>query len=248
MKLAPLVRGTGTPVTFLHGFTQTKESWLPVVDSLHISIEATLLDCPGHGETVAQERTLQQTANDVAECMPSGVLVGYSMGARIALHTALQSPDIVQGLVLISGTPGLRTESERSDRRAADESLAQHIEEVGVDQFIPEWLSNPMFQGLSADLADVPRRCTNTASGLAVSLRFAGTGTQEPLWEQLPSLTMPVLIITGGTDEKFTAIARQMTPMISQAKHRIMKDVGHTCHLEDVHQFVEVFEDWFLRL
>ena len=248
MKLAPLVRGTGTPVTFLHGFTQTKESWLPVIHALHISIEATLLDCPGHGQSAVQGRTLPQTADDVAECMPSGILVGYSMGARIALHAALQFPDKVQGLVLISGTPGLRTESERIDRRASDESLAQHIEEIGVNQFIPEWLSNPMFQGLSADLADVPRRCTNTASGLADSLRFAGTGTQEPLWERLPSLTMPVLIITGDTDEKFTEIARQMTPLISQAEHHIMKDVGHACHLEDMHQFVDVFEDWFLRL
>jgi 2-succinyl-6-hydroxy-2,4-cyclohexadiene-1-carboxylate synthase len=248
VKLATLSRGAGTPVTFLHGFTQTKESWLPVLDSLHVLIAATLLDCPGHGESPTQGRTLPQTGDDVSQTMKAGVLVGYSMGARIALHTALQSPDKVQGLVLISGTPGLRTESERIDRRASDESLAQDIEEVGVNEFITEWLSNPMFQGLSADLADVPRRCTNTANGLADSLRFAGTGTQEPLWEQLPSLTMPVLIITGDRDNKFTEIAHQMTSLMPHAEHHIMKDVGHTCHLEDVRQFVDVFEDWLLSL
>lgn len=248
MKLASFTRGTGTPVTFLHGFTQTKESWLPVIDSCHLSIEATLLDCPGHGESSAEGRTLPQSGNDVADSMSSGVLVGYSMGARIALHTALQSPENVQALVLVSGTAGLRTESERDERRASDEALAHHIEEIGVEQFIPEWLANHMFQGLPTNLADVPRRCTNSSHGLADSLRFAGTGTQASLWDQLQLLTMPVLIISGDKDEKFTDIARQMTTAISHAEHHVMKNVGHTCHLEDVLQFVAVFEEWFLRL
>ena len=248
MKLATYVHGTGTPFTFLHGFTQTKESWVPVVESLSVPIEATLLDCPGHGESPTQGRTLPQTASDVAESMQSGILVGYSMGARIALHTALQFPDIVQSLVLISGTPGLRTESERNDRRTSDESLAKHIENIGVEQFIPEWLSNPMFRGLPIELADISRRCSNTERGLADSLRFSGTGTQEPLWDKLPSLAMPVLIVSGDKDEKYKQIAQEMTPLIPQAEHHVMNNVGHTCHLEDVRQFCSVLENWFLRL
>ena len=248
MKLATLVHGTGTPFTFLHGFTQTKESWLPVLESLNVPMEATLIDCPGHGESPTQGRTLPETANDVAESTRSGILVGYSMGARIALHTALQFPDSVKGLVLISGTPGLRSESERNDRRASDEALATHIENIGVEKFIPEWLSNPMFQGLQTELADIPRRCTNTERGLADSLRFAGTGTQESLWDKLKSLAMPVLIVTGNNDEKFTQIAQEMTPLISQAEHHVMNNVGHTCHLEDVRQFCDVLGNWFLRL
>ncbi|CAB4653013.1 unannotated protein [freshwater metagenome] len=248
MKLATLVHGTGAPFTFLHGFTQTKESWLPVLESLNLPIEATLIDCPGHGESPTQGRTLPETANDVAESTRSGILVGYSMGARIALHMALQFPDLVQGLVLISGTPGLRSESERNDRRASDEALATHIENIGMEKFIPEWLSNPMFQGLPIDLADIPRRCSNTERGLADSLRFAGTGTQESLWDSLESLAIPVLVVTGDKDEKFTQIAREMIPMISQAEHHVMNHVGHTCHLEDVRQFCDVLENWFLRL
>ena len=54
MKLAPLVRGTGTPVTFLHGFTQTRESWMPGLDSLRLSIEATLLVCHGPGASTEE--------------------------------------------------------------------------------------------------------------------------------------------------------------------------------------------------
>jgi 2-succinyl-6-hydroxy-2,4-cyclohexadiene-1-carboxylate synthase len=248
VRLATLTCGSGSAATFLHGFTQTKESWLPVVESLTVETEVTLIDAPGHGESPIDERNLAQTADDAAETMPTGVLVGYSMGARIALHTALQHPDKVRGLVLVSGTPGLRSDSERADRRTSDEALAEHIEEIGVSQFITEWLSNPMFQGLSAQYADIPNRNTNTEQGLANSLRYAGTGTQTPLWDQLKNLQMPVLIITGERDKKFTDIGREMKTEIPNCEYREMSGVGHTCHLEDISQFVDIFEDWFLRL
>ena len=248
MRLATLAHGSGSAATFLHGFTQTKESWLPVVESLTVDIEATLIDAPGHGESPAEGRTLPLSADDVAECMPTGVLVGYSMGARIALHTALQHPDKVHGLVLISGTPGLRSESERAERRRSDDALADHIQEIGVSQFIAEWLSNPMFQGLLAQYADIPNRNTNTEQGLANSLRYAGTGAQTPLWDQLKNLQMPVLIITGERDKKFTDIGREMKTEIPNCEYREMSGVGHTCHLEDISQFVQIFEDWLLRL
>lgn len=248
MRLATLTHGSGSAAVFLHGFTQTKESWLPVVESLTSEIKATLIDAPGHGESPVDGRSLPHSADDVAQCMPTGVLVGYSMGARIALHTALQHPDKVHGLVLVSGTPGLRSESERAERRVSDEALADHIEEIGVSQFIPEWLSNPMFEGLSEQYADTPKRNTNTAQGLANSLRYAGTGTQESLWDQLKNLPMPVLIITGERDQKFTDIGREMTKEIPHCEFRVMSGAGHTCHLEDISQFVQVFDDWFLRL
>jgi 2-succinyl-6-hydroxy-2,4-cyclohexadiene-1-carboxylate synthase len=160
----------------------------------------------------------------------------------------LQLPEKVRGLVLVSGTPGLQSESERAERRGADEALADHIEAIGVSQFIPEWLSNPMFKGLSAQYADIPKRNTNTEQGLANSLRYAGTGTQEPLWGKLKNLHMPVLIITGEQDHKFTDIGREMAAEIPHCEFHVMSDVGHTCHLEDISQFVQIFEEWFLRL
>ena len=248
MRLATVTHGSGSAATFLHGFTQTKESWLPVVESLTVKTEATLIDAPGHGDSSVDGRSLPESANDVAETMPTGILVGYSMGARIALHTALQHPEKVHGLVLVSGTPGLRNESERVDRRTADEALAQHIEEIGVSLFITEWLSNPMFKGLSSQYADIPNRNTNTAQALADSLRCAGTGTQDPLWDQLKKLDMPVLVITGEHDQKFTDIGREMAAEIPNCEYRLMSGVGHTCHLEDITQFVQIFEEWFLRL
>ena len=248
MKLGTFTRGTGTHLTFIHGFTQTKESWIPVIDALPQKYAFELFDAPGHGETSNGQRTLSETGGDVAESMTPGVLIGYSMGARIALHTALQHPEKVTALVLVSGTAGIDADDERASRRSSDESLANRILKIGVSAFIEEWLSNPMFQGLSRELADAPSRCTNTADGLGDSLRFAGTGTQEPLWDQLHKLNIPVLLVVGENDQKFTELGNRMSALLPDCELHVIKGVGHTCHLEDINAFTAILQEWLLRV
>ena len=248
MILSQTVRGSGPFITYLHGFTQTKESWLPVIEQLEQDRSHCLLDAPGHGMSPDGQRTLPQAGTDVAETMNTGVLVGYSMGARIALHVALQHPEKVTALVLVSGTAGIDDVSERSARCASDELLAQRIAEIGVAPFINEWLANPMFSGLSTELADIPSRCRNTPQGLGNSLRYAGTGTQEPLWNQLSNLTMPVLLIAGENDQKFVNNAQRMNELLPNSELHIMKNVGHTCHLEDIFQFSNILQSWISGL
>ena len=248
MKLSNVTYGSGPAISYLHGFTQTKESWLPVVEQLTNQYSHCIIDAPGHGSSPNGQRTLAQAADDVAETMQPGILVGYSMGARIALHTALRHPSTVTSLVLVSGTAGIDSTEERSARRSSDEALALHIADIGVEAFITEWLSNPLFAGLPSSLADIPSRCRNTETGLGDSLRYAGTGTQEPLWEQLKSLSIPVLIVAGEKDQKFIDNARRMNELLPNSEIHIMNKVGHTSHLEDVSQFREIFVQWLSGL
>ena len=248
MKLGRLSRGSGPHLTFLHGFTQTKESWIPVIEALPQQFSFHLIDAPGHGDSVTGQRTLSEAGSDVAESMPPGVLIGYSMGARIALHTALQHPEKVTALVLVSGTAGIDSFDERASRRSSDESLADRISEIGVSAFIEEWLSNPMFQGLSKALADIPARCSNKAEGLGDSLRFAGTGTQEPLWDHLHKLNIPVLLVVGENDQKFTELGNRMSALLPDCEFHVIKGVGHTCHLEDINAFTAILQQWLLNV
>jgi 2-succinyl-6-hydroxy-2,4-cyclohexadiene-1-carboxylate synthase len=165
--------------------------------------------------------------------MEPGILIGYSMGARMALHIALEHPSRVTALILISGTPGLRTETERTIRHDSDNELADHIERVGTETFIDEWLALPMFSGLNSATNGRSERLGNTANGLADSLRYAGTGTQLSLWNNITQLEMPVHLITGQHDEKFTDIARQMNEIIPSSTFNVVPAVGHTVHLEN---------------
>ena len=135
--------------TFIHGFTQTGESWRPILDRGRFG-DATCLDAPGHGASAPMDTSLWAVADTLASTMARGGLVGYSMGGRIALHIALAHPTLVSRLVLISSTPGLRSDNERSERRAGDERLAQRITEIGVSTFIDQHTSRSLdeFVGL----------------------------------------------------------------------------------------------------
>jgi 2-succinyl-6-hydroxy-2,4-cyclohexadiene-1-carboxylate synthase len=224
---------TAQHATFLHGFTQTGASWGPVLDRLATTLVSSYPDAPGHGRNPDGKRSLSQYASDVASTMEPGILIGYSMGARMALHIALEHPSRVTALILISGTPGLRTETERTIRRDSDNELADHIERVGTETFIDEWLALPMFSGLNSATNGRSERLGNTANGLADSLRYAGTGTQLSLWNNITQLEMPVHLITGQHDEKFTDIARQMNEIIPSSTFNVVPAVGHTVHLEN---------------
>ena len=246
MRLASSSHGSGRRVTFVHGFTQTRESWLPVLGFLK-GVNALLLDAPGHGDSEDGRRSLDQCGDDIAETSPGGILVGYSMGARMALHAVLRHPDTWDGLVLVSGTAGITDPNERLQRRSSDDSLADRIIDIGTEAFLHEWLANPMFAGLDDSTRMLDQRLRNRPTGLADSLRHAGTGTQADLWPHLSSVRLPVLIVTGSNDAKFVEIGSRMATEIPEAEHVTIDGSGHTVHLERTQQFCDALSDWMVR-
>jgi 2-succinyl-6-hydroxy-2,4-cyclohexadiene-1-carboxylate synthase len=164
-------------------------------------------------------------------------LHGYSMGDRLALAFALRFPGRVRRLVLESGSPGLGTRRQRLNRRAADERLARFVESRGVEVFASRWERLPLFEGLRAlpevgQAALQARRGSHSAEGLAWALRALGTGVQGSQWSRLEALSIPVLILTGSRDSKFTRIGRAMAARLSLARHVELPGVFHVPHLE----------------
>jgi 2-succinyl-6-hydroxy-2,4-cyclohexadiene-1-carboxylate synthase len=229
-------------LAFIHGFTQTARSWEPVAAAFADRYEAVLLDAPGHGAASQQRLDLDQGATALARAGGRATYVGYSMGGRLALHIALDHPHVVDRLVLVSATPGIVDADDRARRRAEDEQRARTIEEAGVDAFVDAWLSLPMFAGIPDDPGAVAERKRNTASGLASSLRLAGTGTQRPLWARLGELAVPVLLVAGGDDPKFARIARAMHGAIPTSTLRIVAGAGHAVPLERPDALIDVLD------
>jgi len=225
-------------VVLLHGFTQNVECWGPFADELAAAHTVIAIDAPGHGRSDHDNADLWTSADLVAATVTGSttdpvVVVGYSMGGRTALHLALSHPSLVAGLVLIGATAGIDGNSERAERRAADERLATRVEAEPLPEFIDAWLANPLFAGLSAETACREARLTNRPDGLAASLRHCGTGTQEPLWDRLEELTMPVLVIAGRDDVKFTALAERLAGAMPAAPVQVTAiDGTHAVHLE----------------
>jgi 2-succinyl-6-hydroxy-2,4-cyclohexadiene-1-carboxylate synthase len=220
-------------LVWLHGFTQTKHSSYRFRSILAGSYEVLTIDLPGHGENAGQSASLEDTADMLAEALPRDpfILAGYSLGGRVALHVALRHPDRLAHLVLLSATPGIANDEERRARRERDEELADRIEIIGTDAFLDEWLAQPMFQSIPADPRERGAR-SHDARGLADSLRYAGTGTQDDLVEALRQLATPTLILAGANDEKFAHEATRLGEAIARSTRRLVPDAGHAAHLE----------------
>ena len=254
-RLHATTAGKGPRLVLAHGFTQTGSIWGPMSDDLAGDQEVVAVDLPGHGGSAEVRADLSAGARLLVDAGGRGAYLGYSMGARFCLQAALSSPDRVRSLVLVSGTAGIEDGRVRAERVASDEVLATELdpmpaagqpgedqageeqerdEQVRVDAFLRRWLALPLFAGIPEGSAGLAERRTNTAAGLASSLRLAGAGRQPPLWDQLHALDIPVLVITGERDTKFTALGSRMVRAIgSNARHAVVPGVGHAPHLED---------------
>lgn len=229
---------------WLHGFTQSKNSAHEFLSILAGTHELLTIDLPGHGENASVAASLDETADLLVEVLPSEpfILGGYSFGGRVALHVARRYPERLSHLVLLSATLGIRDEAERRVRRARDEALADHVEEIGSDAFLEEWLAQPMFASLPRDAQERQSR-SRDAKGLAMSLRLAGTGTQQWLGEALRTFDRPSLALAGGSDTKFVLEARRLQDALTRSSSAVVANCGHAAHLERPHLVAQLVAD-----
>lgn len=242
------VDGIGPRIVLVHGFAQTGRCWGPLADDLARDHEVVRVDAPGHGGSSRFFAGLRTGARLIADQGGEATYLGYSMGGRFVLHLALANPELVRGLVLIGATGGIDDPAARAERIRLDASMAERLERDGLSAFLDAWLAQPLFAGLSEQMQFRAERCKNTVDGLAESLRQAGTGAQDPLWNRLGRLTMPVLVTAGAEDAKFSAEAERLGAAIgSNATVVIVPDAGHAAHLERPDEFSAILRTWMLR-
>jgi 2-succinyl-6-hydroxy-2,4-cyclohexadiene-1-carboxylate synthase len=244
-RLAATTVGTGPRVVLLHGFTQTCRCWGPLLGALATDHEVVAVDAPGHGDSAGVAADVVAAAALLGDVGGRAIYAVYSLGGRIALRLAVDRPELVRALVLISASPGIVEPAERADRRSEDERRAGRVEAIGVEAFVDEWLDLPLFATLPREHACRDERLRNTVAGLASSLRLAGTGAQESLWPRVSVLRMPVLLVAGALDHKFLAIARAMAAAIgSNADVAVIDGAGHTAHLEQPDATAQAIRSW----
>ena len=235
--------GSGTPgVLVVHGFTQTRRCLGPLATALTQRGTLLAVDAPGHGDSAQfAEANLEVAASLLADVIATSQtatgtvpmdVVGYSMGGRMSLQLAVDHPELVRRLILIGATAGIEDPIARAERAAADDANATRLIDIGVERFVQEWLSGPLFSGLEPWAQFTSERLTNTAAGLAGSLRNAGTGAMTPLWDRLAEVTIPVLCIAGERDAKFCTAARRLASALPHGRLAIIPDSGHAAHLE----------------
>jgi len=215
-----------TRVLFVPGFMQRGDAWRPVAELLPERYPSVLLDHAEH--------TFEGRLGEIAELGERAVLCGYSLGGRIALRAALRDPGRYEALALVGVTAGLDDATARAKRREADEKLASWMEGRPIEDVVEVWERQPLF----ADQSDVlverqrPGRLAQEPTALASLLRTAGQGALDPVWDELPSLTQPLLVVAGARDERYCEAARRIAELAPRGRAEIVEEAGHAAHLQ----------------
>jgi 2-succinyl-6-hydroxy-2,4-cyclohexadiene-1-carboxylate synthase len=225
-------------VVLLHGFSGTRRAWDGVIAALERERYRPLaLDLPGHGEAADGERpiTFAGCVDDVLARSPERfVLCGYSLGGRVALHVALTAPERVSRLVLVSCSAGISDDAARAERRRADHALADQLEWLPFEDFIERWRAQPLFACEPPEVGALARadQLRNRPDALAAVLRGIGSGEMQPLWDRLGELGMPVTVLVGEHDAKFTVLGGRMVELLPHAELIVLAG-GHGLPLEN---------------
>lgn len=103
------IHGTGKPLVLLHGGLGSTQLFVPNIDELAKGRQVIAIDMQGHGHTPDIDRpfSLEAMSEDIAALLqflkiPKADVMGYSLGAGVALQVAVRHPEMVNKLVLVS--------------------------------------------------------------------------------------------------------------------------------------------------
>lgn len=153
--------GEGKAVIIMHGVFGSLDNWLTVGKKLAENFEVYLLDLRNHGDSFHDEEfTYEAMANDLAafiesEKIEDPVIIGHSMGGKVAMKFAVNAPASFDKLIVVDIAPrayrphhqeildGLKSIDLQNlkSRKDADDQLSKHISELGVRQFLLKNLS-----------------------------------------------------------------------------------------------------------
>jgi pimeloyl-ACP methyl ester carboxylesterase len=157
MKLNFKKLGNGSQnLVVLHGFLGTLDNWITLGRRWAEDFSVYLVDLRNHGFSPhSEEFNYPAMAGDVLDLLreegiKSPIILGHSMGGKVAMYLALQHPEMLEALVVVDIAPrGISTSHDAlvdalcrldlqhlSSRKEADEALARDIPSFGIRQFL----------------------------------------------------------------------------------------------------------------
>jgi len=133
------------------------------------------------------------------------ILVGYSLGGRLAMHALIAEPKLWSAAILISAHTGLRCQRERDIRLSKDRLWANKFLQLPWNELLQEWNKNPIFGG--KPFAHQKQEQHFERHALSQQLQNWSLAKQEYLTPLLKEVKTPILYIAGECDEKFRLIA-----------------------------------------
>jgi non-heme chloroperoxidase len=233
---------TGTPVIFIHGFTDSWHSFQSVLPHLPSSVHAYAISLRGHGDS---DRPLEGYATadfaaDIADFIKQlkigpAIIVGHSMGGIIAQRLVLDHPQLVKALVIGSSSPlFVKNEGSEGMMAALNSFTTPNVDSSFARQFQESTIVKPVdktyVDTLVAESCKVPTHVWKAA--------FTTTIMATNYVDDLKKITQPVLIVWGDKDVICVRHDQDLfTSNIKQAKLVVYNGTGHSLHWEEPARF-----------
>lgn len=211
----------------LHGFLGQGSDW----EGLRATWPADLppVRAPDLFAQLGPEESLgefgKRFADTVAAVDPAPIIVGYSLGGRLALHALLARPTLWRAGVLVSTHLGLADPGARHERRAVDAAWAERVRADDWESLLEAWNARDVFGGRAPALARPERAFDREA--LAHGLEGWSLGNQADLRSQLARLPMPVLWIAGAGDDRYVAQGERAAGNGAAVRLSVAPDAAH---------------------
>jgi len=254
-KLHYLEAGRGAPVVLLHGLGGDGSRWAPNIEPLAKDFHVFALDQIGFGESdkpLANYHTGMLAEFLVgflkAVGVPKASLVGNSMGAGVALYTAVKSPQAVDRIVLADGG-GFRSPGAAPPAAPTSEALHRRR----IQNSVTREETREFFRILFHDKSLVTDRMVDDQLAMRLRSAFTITKIQEAGEKGLGSLTeaevrgvkAPTLVVWGKYDELANpAGADRLEKTIPGAKKVIIDDCGHMPQIEKAAEFNRIVREF----
>ena len=230
-------------VVLVHGFLGSPEDWSDVRAQLNpaINCECVSLRDLGCASIAGAADTLAiQLAKN-----PCDVLVGYSMGGRIALELASKQPELAPRLVLFSTSTGLHDADDRRARAEQDDARAVDLREHGMREFTRSWYELPMFAQFRAHASFArtrARRVIGDAEFWAGCVAGCSPGRTECRENDLARLASRTSMAVGDRDDYYVAFALRAASLAPTLTVEMIAGAGHVLPLEAPSACADIIE------
>ncbi len=264
IELSTYVAGSGTPIVLLHGLGGSKVTWLPLVGPLSERYRVIVPDLPGHGESEKPRvdysaRFYARVVRHLLDALgiEQAVLVGNSMGGRIAVELGLRSPGRVAAAALLSpSAPGLRwrylmgfTRVFPTEFGAIPFPLRERWMELVLRRLfaVPDRLSADAYSAAANEFIRVYRDPVARMAFFS-SLRHVLIETPEPFFSSLRRIKHPTLVLLGASDRIVpTRVGIRLAEHLPNGRLVVMPNVGHVPQFEatadTLKELLEFFEE-----
>lgn len=232
-------RGAGVPLVFAHGFAGSARNWrgqLRAFEALH---RVVAFDARGHARSDAPEAAASYAparfAEDLARVIERegggpAIVVGLSMGAGVALRVAVERPELVRGLAILSHPTPASAPGQREWALEFAESLARDGAEIAGERFA--WGARARFDPSGAALVRAGFM-EHRSYALAHILRelIAAQPAPREVAGALETIDAPTLVIAGSDDARSLAPSRELVGIVPRSELLVLEGAGHVVNL-----------------